>query len=98
MARQRIQIDATNQEELTAALIEISNQNPGRPITAAVHFGTVDVYVNRSLSTIPLDQLDTRQMLDSYDGKIAFLNGKLVEPTPGWAMARKIYMKKGYKD
>jgi hypothetical protein len=83
MAKQTVNIKATNEKELTAELINLSNQNPGKAVTAYVTFGICRAYIYPSVARISVDQPDSRQMLSTYQA-IAFVNGKLAQPSKGW--------------
>lgn len=98
MKRQSITLKATNEAELKAELIKISKQNPGKAITAYVSFGSAKAYINQSLSRIPVDQLDTRQMLNCFNGYIAFVDGKLVKPTKGWKTQQNLSDVRNHQD
>jgi len=98
MARQVINGKATNPEELKAEMVEISLANPKAAITAHTYFGIVRIYITKSLARLPLDDPDTREMLNVHNGFIAYVNGELVKPTPGWIARKNIYDVRSHND
>lgn len=90
MAKQTVTLKVSSEKELTAALVDLSKKNPGKAVTCYARFGTFEAYIYPSVSRISVDQADTRQMLATYKA-IAFVNGKLVQPTKGWTNRQIAY-------
>lgn len=80
MAVQKLTIEAANEAELKDKVTSISRNHPDKAVTVLVSFGTCRVMIYDSLSRVPVDSPDTRQMLFSYGG-LAFVNGELKQPT-----------------
>jgi hypothetical protein len=74
-------------EQLTALLSKHSKANPTKVYTAAVTFQTANIYEYKNRSSIPVDAMDSRTMLEYFNG-ICFKNGKLLQPTKGWKQRR----------
>lgn len=73
----------TTDKALTAKLIEISKNNPKNAVMAYGHFGTITIYVYKSLSAIPVGSAAASAMLFTTGG-LAYVNGKLTQPTAKW--------------
>ncbi len=91
MKRQHIPLKATNEAELKAEVVALSKQHPTKAVTVLVTFGVARAYLHTSVSRIPVDGPDTRQMLTHFNGHIAFVAGKLVKPTKGWNKKQDLY-------
>jgi hypothetical protein len=87
-----------NQSEvaLKAELVKISNANPGKAVLVAGQFGKLTIYIYKSLSAIPVDSAQARSMIWSFGG-VAFVNGKLSQPTKGWSRKQVLADKATYQ-
>jgi hypothetical protein len=81
-------IELENVEQLKALLIKLSKETPNMVFTAAVTFSTARIYSYKNRSSIPVDDVDSRTMLQFFNG-ICYKNGELLQPTKGWKQ-RKI--------
>lgn len=68
---------------LKAELIKVSKQNPTNAIVVGGQFGNFSIMIYKSLASIPVDSPESRGMIWSYGG-VAFVNGKIAQPTRGW--------------
>lgn len=72
-----------NEAALKAELIKVSKQNPTNAVLVGGQFGSFSIIVYKSLASIAVDSPESRGMIWSYGG-VAFVNGKISQPTRGW--------------
>ena len=72
-----------DQQALNKEMARISKANPKNAVLAIGTFSGVTIYIYKSLASIPVDSPEARQMLSATNG-LAYVNGKLSQPTSAW--------------